>query len=121
LGTTLTNLNCMHEEIKDRSKLGNACYYLLQNLLSSSLLSRIMKMKMYRSINEAFESSRANGTQHFVRPVLTVLTAVGSTPQSRAALRDSQELLSSNLSHCSWTDGERDKRTFRKEVFLVGF
>jgi len=70
----------MHEEIKDRSKSGNACYYFLQNLLSTSLLSKIMRMKIYRPINEAFESSRATGTEHFVRPVLTVLTEGGSTP-----------------------------------------
>jgi len=69
----------MHEEIKDRSKLGNACCYLLQNLLSSSFLSKIMKMKIYRSTNEAFERSRSTRTQHFVRLVLTVLTAVRST------------------------------------------
>jgi hypothetical protein len=41
---------------------------------------RIIKMKIYRFINEAFESSGDTEIQHFVRPVLTVLTAVGSTP-----------------------------------------
>ena len=40
LGTTLTNKNSLQEEIKSRLKLGNA-YYLVQNLLSSSLLSKI--------------------------------------------------------------------------------
>ena len=48
----MTDLNCMHGEIRDRSKLGNACYYFLQNLLSSSLLSKIVRMKICRSINE---------------------------------------------------------------------
>ena len=38
LGTTLTNKNSIQEEIKSRLKLGNACYYSVQNLLSSSLL-----------------------------------------------------------------------------------
>ena len=36
LGTTLTNQNSIQEEIKIRLKLGNACYYSVQNLLSSS-------------------------------------------------------------------------------------
>jgi len=38
LGTSLTNQNSIHEEIKCRVQSGNACYYLVQNLLSSSLL-----------------------------------------------------------------------------------
>ena len=38
LGITLTNKNSIQEEIKSRLKLGNACYYLVQNLLSSILL-----------------------------------------------------------------------------------
>jgi len=38
LGTMLTNQNSIPEEIKSRLKLGNACYYLVQNLLSSILL-----------------------------------------------------------------------------------
>jgi len=47
LGTTLTNKNSIQEEIKSRLKLGNACYYSVQNLLSSSLLSKKLKMKIY--------------------------------------------------------------------------
>ena len=41
LGTTLTNQNSIQEEIKSRLKLGNAWYYSVQNLLFSSLLSKI--------------------------------------------------------------------------------
>jgi hypothetical protein len=41
-------MNC--EEIKSRLKLGNACYYSVQNLLSSSLLSKKLKIKIYRTI-----------------------------------------------------------------------
>ena len=37
LGTTLTNQNSIQEEIKSRLKLGNACYHLVQNLLSSKI------------------------------------------------------------------------------------
>ena len=50
LGTTLTNQNSIQEEIKSRLKLGNACYYSVQNLLSSSLLSKTLKIKIYRTI-----------------------------------------------------------------------
>jgi hypothetical protein len=50
LGTTLTNQNSIHEEIKSRLKSGNACYHSVQNLLSSSLLSKSVKIKIYRTI-----------------------------------------------------------------------
>jgi len=45
LGKTLTNQNSIQEEIKSRMKLGNACYYSVQNLLSSRLLSKNVKIK----------------------------------------------------------------------------
>jgi hypothetical protein len=35
MGTTLTNQNDIHDEIKSRLNLGNACYHSVQNLLSS--------------------------------------------------------------------------------------
>ena len=50
LGTTLRNQSSIQEEIKSRLKLGNACYYSMQNLLSSSLLSKNLKIKIYRTI-----------------------------------------------------------------------
>jgi hypothetical protein len=40
LGTTLTNENDVHDEIKNRLNLGNTCYSLVQNLLSSHLISK---------------------------------------------------------------------------------
>ena len=46
LGTTLTNQNSIQEEIKSRLKSGNACYHLMQNILSSSLLSKNLKIKI---------------------------------------------------------------------------
>jgi hypothetical protein len=49
LGKTLTNKNSIQEEIKSRLKLGNACYYSVKNLLSSSLLSKKLKIKIYRT------------------------------------------------------------------------
>jgi hypothetical protein len=50
LGTTLTNQNSIQEEVKSRLKLGNAFYHSVQNLLSSSLLSKNLKIKIYRNI-----------------------------------------------------------------------
>jgi hypothetical protein len=38
LGTTLTDQNEIHDEIKSRLNAGNACYYSVQNLLSSCLI-----------------------------------------------------------------------------------
>jgi hypothetical protein len=45
LGTTLTDQNCMHEEIKSRLNSVNACYNSVQSLLCSHLLSRNLKLK----------------------------------------------------------------------------
>jgi hypothetical protein len=50
LGTTLTDQNCMHEEIKSRLNSGNACCHSVQSLLSSRLLSRHLKAKIYKTI-----------------------------------------------------------------------
>ena len=50
LGTTLTNRNSVQEEIKNRLKSGNACYHPVQNLLSYSLLSKNLKVKIYRTV-----------------------------------------------------------------------
>jgi hypothetical protein len=49
-GTTLTDENCMYEEIKSRLNSGNACYRSVQSLLSSRLLSRNVKVKIYKTI-----------------------------------------------------------------------
>ena len=50
LGTNLTNQNSVHEEIQSRLKSGNACYHAVQNVLFSSLLSKNLKIKIYRTI-----------------------------------------------------------------------
>ena len=50
LGTNLTNQNSIQEKIKSRFKSGNACYYSVQNLLSSSLLSKHLKIKIHRTV-----------------------------------------------------------------------
>jgi len=49
-GTTLTYQYFIHEEIKSGLKSGNVCYHSVQNLLSSSLLSQNLKIKIYTNI-----------------------------------------------------------------------
>jgi hypothetical protein len=44
------NQNSIQEEIKSRLKSGNACYRSVQNILSPSLLSKNVKIKMHRYI-----------------------------------------------------------------------
>jgi hypothetical protein len=50
LGTTVTNQNLIQDEIKKRLSSGNACYHSVQSLLSSSLLSKNLKMRIYTTI-----------------------------------------------------------------------
>jgi hypothetical protein len=50
LGKILTDQNYIHEEIKSRLNSGNACYHSIQILLSSRLLSRNAKVKVYETI-----------------------------------------------------------------------
>ena len=50
LGTTSTHQNSITEEIKSRFRSGNACYHSVQKLLSSRLLSKNLKIKIYRTI-----------------------------------------------------------------------
>ena len=47
LGSLLTNQNSIQEEIKCRLKAGNSCYYSVQTILSSRLLSKNLKIKIY--------------------------------------------------------------------------
>jgi hypothetical protein len=50
LGTTVTNQNLIREEIKRRMNSGNACYHSVQDLLSSRLLSKIVKIRIHKTI-----------------------------------------------------------------------
>ena len=49
-GTLLTNQNSINEETKCRLQAGNSCYYSVQTLLSSKLLSKNLKIKIYKTI-----------------------------------------------------------------------
>jgi hypothetical protein len=50
LGTSLTDQNCMQEGIKSRLNSGTVCYLSVQSRLSSRLLSRNVKVKIYKTI-----------------------------------------------------------------------
>ncbi|KAJ4444178.1 hypothetical protein ANN_05968 [Periplaneta americana] len=50
LGATVTNINDTLEEIKHRINMGNACYYSVEKLLSSSLLSKNLKVRIYKTV-----------------------------------------------------------------------
>jgi hypothetical protein len=50
LETTLTNQKYIHDKIKSRLNSVNACYYSVQNLLSSRLLSKNLKIKIYKTV-----------------------------------------------------------------------
>jgi hypothetical protein len=50
LGTKVTDQHCMHEQIKSRLNMGNACCHSVQSLLSSLLPSRNLKVKIYNTI-----------------------------------------------------------------------
>ncbi|KAJ4441696.1 hypothetical protein ANN_11554 [Periplaneta americana] len=50
LGATVTNINDTREEIKRRINMGNACYYSVEKLLSSSLLSKNLKVRIYKTV-----------------------------------------------------------------------
>jgi hypothetical protein len=49
LSTTVTNQNLIQEEIKRRLNLGNAWYHSVQILLYSRLLSKNVKIRMYKT------------------------------------------------------------------------
>jgi hypothetical protein len=50
LWTILTNKNDIHDEIKSRLNSGNACYHSVKNLLSSRLISKNLKIKIYKTV-----------------------------------------------------------------------
>jgi hypothetical protein len=50
LGTTVTNQNLIQDEIKRGLNSGNACYHSIQNILSFRLLSKNLKIRIYKSI-----------------------------------------------------------------------
>jgi hypothetical protein len=50
LGMIVTNQNLIWDEIKRRLNFGNACHHSVQNLLSSRLLPKNLKIRIYKTI-----------------------------------------------------------------------
>jgi hypothetical protein len=50
MGTTVTNQNDIRDEIKSRLNSGNACYHSVQYLRFSRLISKNLKIKIYRTV-----------------------------------------------------------------------
>jgi hypothetical protein len=50
MGKSLTDQNRVNEEIKSRLNSANTCYHSDQGLLQSRLLSRNVKVKIYKTI-----------------------------------------------------------------------
>jgi hypothetical protein len=46
----ITNQNLIQVEIKRRLNSGNGCYHSVQNLLSSRVLSKNLKIRIYKTI-----------------------------------------------------------------------
>jgi hypothetical protein len=49
LETTVTIENCIHEGIKSKLNVGNTCCHGVQNILSSCLLTKNLKIKPYKT------------------------------------------------------------------------
>jgi hypothetical protein len=73
LGTAVTNKNLTQEEIKRRMNSGNACYHLVQNLLSSRLLSKNVKIRIYKTIILLMALYRCNTWSLTLREGLRVI------------------------------------------------
>ena len=50
LGITVTNTNDIRDDIQRRINMENACYYSLEKILSSRLLSKKLKVNIYKTI-----------------------------------------------------------------------
>jgi hypothetical protein len=50
MGMMLKNQNNVHDEIKSRLNSVSACYHSVQNLLSSHLISKNLKIKIYKTV-----------------------------------------------------------------------
>jgi hypothetical protein len=50
LGTTVTDQNLIHEEIKNRINSDNACYHSFQNIFVSRLLSKNEKIQTCKTL-----------------------------------------------------------------------
>jgi hypothetical protein len=65
LGMTVTNQNDIHDEIKSRLNSGNACYHSVQTHLSSHLVSKKLKIKVYKTVILICHSEEGTQTEGF--------------------------------------------------------
>jgi hypothetical protein len=76
-GTAVTNQNLIQEEINNRLNSGNACYHSVQNLLSSRLLSKNIKIRIYNVRFEVFTAvTRKNASSGVLGRVALVRTDI---------------------------------------------
>jgi protein associated with RNAse G/E len=61
LGTKLTNRNCIYEEAKIRLRSGDTFYHSVQNILTSSLVPKNIKIKVLRPVIMSASSSSLGG------------------------------------------------------------
>jgi hypothetical protein len=104
LGTTLTNKNSIREEIKSRLKLGNACYYLVQNLLSSSLVADIeggTRLKVYekRVLRKIFGPKRDEVTGKWRKLCNEDLSDIYSLPNSVRVVKSRRMRWAGHVAH----------------------
>jgi len=68
----VTNENCINKEIYSRLNSGKAYYHSVQNLWSSCLLSKSLKIKIYKTITlpVVFHTKGSTQTEGEVRTVL---------------------------------------------------
>ncbi|PNF27857.1 hypothetical protein B7P43_G09219, partial [Cryptotermes secundus] len=78
LGTTITDRNLIQGKIKRRLNSGDACYHSVQNLLSSRLLSKNVKIRIYKTIilsvvlyGKQLIFLRGVGSSRTARPILS--------------------------------------------------
>jgi hypothetical protein len=50
LGTTPKDQSDIRDKIKSKLNCGNSCYYSVQNLLFSRLISKNLKIKIYKTV-----------------------------------------------------------------------
>jgi hypothetical protein len=80
LGTMITNENLIQEEIKRRFNLRNASYHSVHNVLSSRLLSKNIKIRIYKTIFSlvALTIREEHSLRVFENPSLSAIRVIKS-------------------------------------------
>jgi hypothetical protein len=75
---TACSCSCIHKEIKSRLKWGNACYNSVKHVLCSSLISKSVKIKIFRAkILSVFCMGVKLGLSHWGRNVSWGCSRIG--------------------------------------------